>query len=657
MSFKNQLISFFETEKGKKYIREAENGFVQINLDDVREWDEGVVNQLLDFPVKFKVLEEFQEALEFAFQAANTSFSSQSIETGFYGECVPLVKIRDIASLHVGKIIKVRGLVNRISSIRPFYTDVTFRCRECGNLSQPIVQDNPLSLTQPFKKCSCGSRLWDPAFELSQFVDSQEFSIQELHEDISSSAMPKKLPMISFKKFLMNKVICGDLVEIIGVVKLLSVRQKGRITRFTEPYMEVLGIIKKSKDPESIELTADDVEKILELAEKKNCFDILVNSLAPSLYGLTWEKAACLLALFGGVEKKRKDITIRGNLNILLVGDPSTGKSQLLRSVADLAPRGIYATGKGVSAAGLTAAMNKDERTGEWYLEGGVLVLADRGVASIDEIDKMNSNDRINVHEAMEQQTVTISKAGVHAQLNARTAVVAAANPAFGRYDMFKSIQENISGLPPTLLNRFDLIFVLIDVPDEEMDKQILEYVTEIEEGQGETIDRELFRKYIAYAKRICPTVPKSIKKKLADYYLELRKGISLKSGEMEKIPIALRQYEALIRIVEAHARARMKEVADEDDFDFAIKIFNRFLKDVDFDVTGLAGGKGREERKAYIVVWEIITSHPQGISKEDLMREARKKGLSNDECQKSWVRLINEGKIHEDSEGHYRKV
>jgi len=644
-SYQALIEPFFKTKEGKKYIQEILSGKrgVLVNLDDIDPQISGII---INDAVKHGI-RAFEDALKGVVGVANPSINPQSIEIGFYGECIPVIKIQNLSSKDVGKIVKVRGLVNRTSPIRPFYTQVVFKCRNCGELTSLIFQENPFVITKPFNKCDgCGDKRpqFDAIFEHSMFVDSQEFSMQESHEGTS---IPKRLPLISFKGYLMNFVNCGDLLEVTGVVKLTSVHRRNRVTRFNNPYIEVYHIFKKSKDPDTLEISPEDEKLILEIAKKEDTFDFLTANLAPSLYGMKLPKWACLLALFGGVKKEKGDINVRGNINILLVGDPSTGKSQLLRTVAELAPNAMYCTGKGTTAAGLTAAMNKDTQTGEWVIDAGVFVLADKGIACIDEIDKMDTRDRVNIHEAMEQQTVSISKAGVHATLNARTAVIAAANPITGRYDTSRSVQENIAGnFPPTLLNRFDLIFVLIDEPNEKYDKLVLKHIANGEKTVT-TLDRELFRKYIAFAKRINPIVPPLMAEKLTTYFLEVRKGITV-SGKKERIAIAYRQAEALFRIAEAHARASLKEEVDEDDIAFTVNIFTEFLVGIEYDVTGVATATPRTKAKAINDLFNILGKMPSTceFTRNDLKEEAMECGINDERFNAGWKILKDKGMI-----------
>jgi len=651
----DRMKLFFDTEDGKKYIDEILSGkrTILINLDELEKWDANLSGAIINEAIKYGI-KAFEEALKEASGASD-------VEVGFYGDCVPFVKVHEISSKHIGKMIKIRGLVNRTHFIKPMAVRVVFKCRECGIDTMPILQESPFALTPPFGKCEgCGisKPKYDVVEELSDYIDSQEFSIQEAYEDVSGR-IPQRLRLIAHKKYLINKVYCGDLVEITGVVRLIPEYRRRSKSRFNTPYMEVHHVKKKSKDPESIEISKEEEEKIIELSRKPNIYSTLVRNVAPSLYGMENCKEASLLSLFGGVIKHRNDITVRGNIHVFFIGDPSTAKSQLLRAVAELSPRGMFSSGRGATAAGLTASLNRDEN-GEWIIEAGVLVLADKGVACIDEIDKMRKEDRVNIHEAMASQIVSINKAGIHSTLMARTAVVAAANPTLGNYDRSKSVFANLSDFPPALFSRFDLIFILIDKPKDEFDRKVAEHIANNDEVD-ETIDRELFKKYIAYAKRINPTISKEAKELLMEHFLSIRKRMS-ETWTEETTPITFRQFEALIRLCEAHARILLKDEADVEDAEDVIKIFNKFLSDISFDIGTLEGGPSKSSKEYAIKMIRSIILNKQtsdGVGYSAIIEEAIAKGISKPRAEKALKELINTSSIHlvssDGTENYYR--
>lgn len=649
MSFQDFLTD--ANSKGKKTVDEFNlnpKNYIVFSLDDLQDFDNQAWDNLVKRPIgAYRELRGFETFVTSTLGNIEVGFSDKST--------LQTVKLHDLGSAQVGRIVKVRGLVNRVSQIHPLIIEGHFVCRDCGqDYPQPIIQDNLMSLTIPTKKCSnCGCKYYDVVPEESKTVNSQDFSIQEAYDDVSSRGIPTKIPIIIIRQFLINKVNCGDLVEIIGLVRLAPISQNRGRSRKTVPYIEVLGIVKKSKDPEQIEVTPAEEMEICDLASQSGIYDRLVKNVAPSIYGLQKEKEATLLAMVGGVDRKT-EINMRGNIHVLFVGDPSTAKSQLLRAVAELAPRAMYATGRGTTAAGLTASMNKDDN-GEWVIDAGVLVLADKGVACIDEIDKMRNEDRVNIHEAMEQQTVSIDKAGVHATLMARTSIIAAANPLCGRYDNHKTVLENLSSFPPSLFSRFDLIFVVLDEPNKNKDMEVIKHILETGKS-GNTnrgiLDRDLFKKYIAYSKRINPSLSKDAEDKLMKYFMEIRNNITDGS-----IPIFFRQFEALRRLCEAHARILLRKEALLDDAEAAIEIFNEFLKSVKFDIESLETQKPKSERDRNDVFFETLSQYPQGIHKADFLVELEEKGIDKGTASRMLAKMLNDGLLFMPREDFIQKV
>src|SRR5213594_3983154 len=339
--------------------------------------------------------------------------------------------------------------------------------------------------------------------------------------------------------------------------------------------MDVIG-----KETEVVEITPEDEKKILEAAADPWIHRNLVSSLAPSIYGYDDIKEGVLYLLFGGVPKHMPDgINIRGDSNTLIIGDPGTAKSQLLQYVSRIAPRGLYTSGRGTTAAGLTAAVLR-EKTGGMVLEAGAMVLADKGVACIDELDKMRPDDRVAIHEALEQQTVSVAKGGIVATLNARAAVLAAANPSLGRYEPHRNVSENIN-LPVTILSRLDLIFILKDMPEQEADSRMSEHILALHRSkvspEAAPFAPDFLRKYISYAKRIIPVLSSEAVIELRDFYLKMR----AKGGAEAAVAITPRQLEALVRISEARARAFLRDHVTVEDAKSAIRIMTVSLSDV----------------------------------------------------------------------------
>jgi len=409
----------------------------------------------------------------------------------------------------------------------------------------------------------------------------------------------------------------GDRVQIVGVYRALPSKQNGVTGGIFKTIVIANHVRQLSKEVTQPVMTDKDIENIKQLAKTKGVFDLLSESLAPSIYGHTQVKQGLLLQLLGGVEKNLENGThIRGDINMLLIGDPSTAKSQLLRSVMNIAPLAISTTGRGSSGVGLTAAVTTDADSGERRLEAGAMVLADRGIVCIDEFDKMSDADRVAIHEVMEQQTVTIAKAGIHASLNARCSILAAANPIYGSYDRSLPPVKNI-GLPDSLLSRFDLLFVILDEKDPERDSTIADHVLRMhrycprgQEGQPiviadkfeeitragdeneeappmyqpkdrllhghfakrtEILSTTFLKKFIHYAKsRMQPKITDEASERIVTHYGSLRD----KDAEAyNTLPVTARTLETLIRLSSAVAKCRLSREVSEADVDYAYAI------------------------------------------------------------------------------------
>jgi len=449
--------------------------------------------------------------------------------------------------------------------------------------------------------------------------------------------------------------------------------------------MDVNSVEKEQVEFEEIEVTEEDARLIRETGASPDIFRMITASIAPSMYGMYVEKEALALQLFSGVPKVMPDgRRIRGDIHVLMVGDPGIGKSELLSYMSRLSPRGIYATGKSSTAAGLTASAVRDEfGEGRWTLEAGALVLADLGLACIDEIEKMNPQDRSAIHEAMEQQRISVAKAGITAVLQSRCAVLAAANPKFGRFDEHKYISEQID-LPPALLSRFDIIFSMIDRPQADRDRELADHilkghrvgeirkrreaglVTEetqaLEEPYTPHLNPDFLRKYVAYAKRIYPIMTTEAMSVIEKKYLDIRK-----TGEAagSSVPITPRQLEAIIRLAEAGARIRLSEAVTVDDADRAVRIVEYWMGKVAgeegrFDIDIIQTGISQSQREQIISIRDIINelAGPEGVADyEDIVRLAQERGIPPAKVD-SWLkRWAQEGEIYSPVKNKYKLV
>ncbi len=599
------------------------------------------------------------------------------------------VLIRDLRSEHISKFVAIEGIVRKVTEVRPRVVKAVFACTKCGKLVE-VIQEDELTLKQPYECPACKNKRFLFLPEESYTVDSQRIRIQEYPENLRGGEQPQQIDVI-LEGDLTGKVNPGDRVIVNGIVRAKPRKFGSKQSQHMDLHIEGNSIEILQQEYEEFEITEEDKKRILKLAEEENIFEKIVASIAPSIYGHEDIKLAIALQLFGGVPKKLPDGTeIRGDIHVLLVGDPGVAKSQILRYVHRIAPRSVYTTGKGTTTAGLTATATRDEFDGRWTLEAGALVLADKGIALVDEIDKMRNEDRSALHEAMEQQTVSVAKAGINAVLRARCALLGAANPKYGRFDKYTPIAEQID-LSPTLLSRFDLIFVLTDEPDEVRDRKLAEHILKTHEiGEKleklrnvasveftkEEIDREseiaeivpaiepeLLRKYIAYAKRtVFPVLSEEAKQKIVEFYLSLRS----RAKDNSAVPVTARQLEALIRLAEASARLRLSDVVDREDVERVIRIIKSSLEqiavdpetgeiDIDYAFTGTS--KSQRDRILILkrIIEELEASNEKGAPEEEILKAAQEEGIDERKAKELLRKMREIGDIYSPREGYYR--
>ncbi len=584
--------------------------------------------------------------------------------------------IRDLRSVHLEQFMSIEGIIRKVTEVRPKLKLGAFVCSDCGGVT--YKEQDGTRLLEPSKCAHCGKNKPTIRFTLdikrSTFVDTQRIEIQENPENLRGGEQPQRLAAY-LEDDLAGLLVPGDRVVLNGILRPKEQRLFGnvKITEF-DIFLDVVSIDKEKKELESIEITEEDEERIREEARKGDIIEKLRDTIAPTIYGMKIEKEALLLQMFGGVPKKMKDGTrIRGDIHILMVGDPGTAKSQLLQYMAQLAPRGIYTSGKGSSAAGLTATAVRDEN-GRWTLEAGALVLADMGLAAIDEIDKMSSTDRDSIYQAMEQQIIAVTKAGIYATLMARCSILGAANPKYGRFNPNKPLVEQID-LPTPLLSRFDVIFKIIDVPNVERDRALADHILNahlvgemlmVEEEESvlaeqytPKVEPEFFRKYVAYAKRnVIPRLSDEAIEMLRTKYVETRRMYE----ETHAIAITPRQLEAMIRLAEASARARLSDVVTKEDAERAIRIVEYFLKEasseggiVDADIlyTGISSRQRSVMEKIDYIMRKIIDE--KGVAEErEILEEAKKVGIEEMKTMRILDKMHREGIIREVKSGVY---
>lgn len=625
-----------------------------------------------------KLVKKPDEYLKYAGDAA---IQRLIVEEREYAEKIEAVKVRvcnlfqntlmrEVGSEHIGTLIMVSGIVMRAAAKRPKIAKACFQCRRCGTrniIEQTDYSSNFLKKPTECQSPDCGVKsVFDFVEEECTFVDEQEIWLQETAEDMPPGEMPVAMHL-KLGKDLVNLARPGDMVSVVGIARSLQKKVKGGTLNTVDVFIDVNSVTVLGKESEVLATTTEEQTQIYALAADPFVHSKIIASIAPAIHGFDHIKEAIMYQLFGGVPKEAEGIRIRGEVNTLLIGDPGTAKSQLLKYVSKLAFRGIYCSGKGTSGVGLTATVTKDAETNQYMLQAGALVLADRGMACIDELDKMDKGDRENIHESLEQQTVSIAKGGIVATLNTRTAVLAAANPVLGRYNSYVSIIENIS-LPVTLLSRFDLIFLMLDVPEEKKDRELSGHILGIHAGTGKispVIPPKLLRKYISFARQIKPVLTQEAMDKIQEFYLHMRKA-----SETVGTPLALgaRQLEAITRISEAHAKAAMHEKVSIEDAVAAINIMMESLQEVGLDVSSgkvdidiLMTGKPKSTRDRLGAILAVISklSKEQGMCPTDDLVNVLEKdyGISVSISNEYIGKLLHDGTLFEPREGHVQKT
>ncbi|KAL9538765.1 hypothetical protein MBANPS3_010690 [Mucor bainieri] len=622
-------------EKGA-YVDQLENLFLAksrrliVSIDALRQWNRELAMELMNNPAE--CLPAFDAALTELVKAADPVLAAeQPFYVGFKGSFGDNhVNPRTLRAMYLGKFVCIEGIVTRCSLVRPkvlksvHYAEKT-NSHYMREYRDATTSGNPVPTGAVYPTADDNGNPLITEFGYSTYRDHQSISIQEMPERAPAGQLPRSVDVI-LDDDLVDRAKPGDRVSIVGIYRSLGNRNASQSSSTFKTVIlcnEISLLSTKAGGGIAAPVITDrDITHITELARKRNSFSTLAQSLAPSIWGHEYIKKAVLMMLLGGVEKNLENGThIRGDINMLMVGDPSTAKSQILRYVLNIAPLAIATTGRGSSGVGLTAAVTTDKDTGERRLEAGAMVLADRGVVCIDEFDKMSDVDRVAIHEVMEQQTVTIAKAGIHTSLNARCSVVAAANPIYGMYDLTKDPAKNIA-LPDSLLSRFDLLFIVTDSLDEMRDRQISEHVLRMhryvqpgaEEGAPimEAIDdimaeepedaaieddeiyekfnphlhagvsssttkilkSSFLKKYIYYVKNIVqPTLTKRATDRIINEYTSLRNHKEVDPSRKKTAPITARTLETLIRLSAAHAKARLSKTVEDRDAKAAAEV------------------------------------------------------------------------------------
>jgi replicative DNA helicase Mcm len=664
-----QYRTFLEKYYKKELLDVAQKGekSLQIDWKILSKYNPELAENILMSP---------KESLEYINSAiAEEELGDLSTEIGARIVNLPpsqKLRIRDLRSKNLGQLITCTALIRQASDIRPMITIATFECPKCG--SQIKLEQHESKLAEPGL---CGQCRHKGKFKMVEknLSDVQQLVVEEPSETLDGGAQPKRIRCILYDDLLEPSLernrFPGNKIKIVGIVKEVAIttRTGAQSTKF-DIILEANSVEAMEEEFEELDVNSEEIEKILKLAKDPKIYEKLVQSIAPVIYGYEEIKESIVLQLFGGVRKVKNDGTeLRGDIHILLMGDPGAGKSILLRYISNLAPKARYVAGRGASGAGLTAAVVKDEFLGGWALEAGTLVLAHKGMACIDELDKISHDDRSAMHEAMEQQTVSISKANIQATLLSQTSVLAAANPKYGRFDPYQPPPTQID-LPPTLINRFDLMFVIRDIPNIVNDEHIATHVLKLQgdiESAKSAIEHSLLRKYIAYAKQTCiPKLGKEPQKLIRDYYVKIRSTAAGEDG-IKSIPISARQLQAIIRLAEASAKVRLSKQVTKEDAERAIRLVEETLKqlgtdpetgkiDIDRITSGITATDRSRISSIKQTMTELESQFGKAIPKDDLINALEAKGMSREKIESELLRLKKAGEIFEPRHGVLQK-
>jgi replicative DNA helicase Mcm len=647
----------------------TEQRTLELDWMDVYRFDPDLADDLRDHPDQF--LDYFEEALRLYDLPVDISLAdAQVLVTN-----LPESREHSVGGTradHLEKMVAITGQVSKRSDIKPKLESGAFECQRCGTITN--IPQRGGDLQEPHECQGCERQgPFRIKFDQSEKVDQQTIRIQEPPEE-STGGRSSTLDA-SLEGDLVGSVEAGDRVTVSGILKPEPDVQEVTFDTFLASRGTEI------EETDFQEINVDEYEdEILALADDDPIQQI-IDSIAPGLKGMDTIKEALALQLFGGVRSRMPDdSTVRGDFHMLLLGDPGCGKSSLLRAMHNLAPRSIYTSGKGTSAAGMTgAAVRDDFGDTEWSIEAGALVEAHQGIACVDEIDKVDEDARSSLHNALESQVVELSKAGINTSMPAQTSLLAAGNPKYGRFDPYEPAAEQID-LGPTLLSRFDLWFMLSDEPDKQEDEEVARHMvasrrkaTEFTHGDGDcdtsdiepAISQELLRAYIAYAKqRVFPTIPDSNADRIVQWYTELRQANA--DNPDGPVPVTARKVEAIERLAEASARARLSQTVESEDIERAGRLVMQSMRDVgvdpetgelDADVIEAGTSKSQRDRIKTVkgIIDDLATEHDQGAPKEVVLDEAMDCDLGLNQTEHDLEKLKEKGEVYEPREDHFR--
>lgn len=675
-----KFAAFFESLYRKEIERLVQEypqkRSLEIDFKHLEEYDFELADELLDNP------DYLLEAAEMAVQGIEVpaldieKFAPHIRFFNLPKDRQPLIK--DIGSQYVGKLISVEGVIRQITDALPKLTIATWQCRRCGNTYKTPQEGQELQMPA---FCECRHRDFLLVQEQSSFIDYQKVQIQEPLEKLKGNQQASYID-IYLSDDQVHKVTAGDKVKFCGMLRLKPPKAKDNVFG---RYLQAEHVEETDREFEEVEILPEEEEGIRELSKNPKVYEMLRNSIAPTIYGHDAVKESIVLQLFGGVKKTLPgDQKIRGNIHILLVGDPGTGKSQILQATNNIAPKSIYTAGRTTSGIGLTAAAVKDDfGEGGWTLKAGALVLASGGICMADELDKMAPEDRVALHEAMEQGMISVAKAGMVTRFRADTSILAAANPKFSRFDPYQPFIEQIN-MVASLISRFDLFFMIRDVLDKTKDEQISNHILKthrsgeliaqnqkkgiklkkedletIKQVSTPPIEAEMLRKYISFARQnVFPVLSSEATKEIGDFYMQLRD-----MGRQEGSYAAThRQLEGLVRLSEASARIRLHDVVEKEDAERATRLVKTCLSDlltdpetgkIDYDI--IATGQTHTQLTNMKKILSIIKGKAQDtdmVPMAEVLEEAKTEGISDDKAREIIDKLEKKGEIYKPRHG-----
>jgi len=650
---------------------------IDIDFQKLAEFSPSLSERLIVKPDE--VLSEFNKALEK--EISHIPFSTKldeepKITARFMN--LPLeneIMVRDCTSERLNKFFMVQGLVTTTTDVLPKVWKGVFACKRCKT-EVDIIQPKG-AIRTPVACEQCGRHEFEMVTERSKYIDFQRILIQEPLELIKGGDQAKRISVWLEEDLIHKRVTPGQKIKISGSLRLDPPKPKETVY---QKHVEANNIEFTEQEFEELEVTEEEQNAITKLSKDAKIYEKLIASIAPSIYGHTEAKEAILLQLCGGASHKRlaDGTKVRDSMHILLIGDPGTAKSQILKYVNQLAPKSLYVSGKSATGGGLTAIAEKDEfGEGGWVLKAGALVLASGGLACIDEFDKMSDEDRSAIHEALEQQTVSVAKAGIIATFKAESAVLAAANPKYSRFDTYKPLIDQFD-IPASLISRFDLIFPIKDVIDEIKDRELASHILKGHQlaqttAAGEKpktkpieppVQKDLLRKYIAYSRRKChPVLTDEAMKRIVDYYVDLRKR-----GSGGSVPLTPRQLEGLVRLSEASAKVRFAKGVEIQDADRAIRLLEFVLREVGmekesgvFDIDRIVSEHPKSERdKIYTITGLVkgLEDEFDMVPMQKIIEDAQNyHNIDPRTAEKLIHELINKGDLYEPRHGHIKSV